>query len=63
MGLVQASENDIEGDKQKDVSGVKLIWDSKVEEMTQYYGHIVVDYMKFLSRGHLVARFERVTPC
>lgn len=63
MGLVQASENDINGDKHKDVSGVKLIWDSKVEEMTQYYGRIVIDYTKFLNRGHLVARFERVAPC
>jgi len=63
VDLVQASENDNEGDRQKNVNGVKFIWDSNIEQMTQYYGNIVIDYMKFLSRGRLVVRFERVSSC
>jgi len=63
VDLVQALENDNEGDRQKNVNGVKFIWNSNVEQMTQYYGNIVIDYMKFLSRGRLVVRFERVSSC
>ena len=63
MGLVQASEKDIDNDRKQELNGVTLTWDKQIDQMHRYYGGIIVDYVKYFTGGRFVVGFSGVSSC
>ncbi len=63
MGLVQASEKDIDQDRSFVEEGITLIWDKQVDNMTRFYGGLIVDYVRHLSGGRFIVAFSGASSC
>ena len=63
VGLVQAFDSVNPEHLSQEIQGVKIVWDRKVDQMTQYYGSLIVDYVKFFTKGRFVVAFDRASSC
>ena len=59
MGLVQVEPNDLSPAGKVEIDEVKIIWDEEVEQISQSYGKMIVDYVKGVFLERFIIRFER----
>lgn len=63
MGLVQASNEDLDNERHEKVQDITITWDRQVERMTHFYGELLVDYVKYFTGGRFIVAFSGASGC
>ncbi len=61
MGLVQADGEENGDNRSIDLSGLSVIWDQSVEELTAMYGGIKIDFVQSFYGAQLVVGFDGIS--
>jgi hypothetical protein len=61
LGLVQAEPDAVEKGREVKVEGIRFIWDAELENTSQQFGGLTLDYVKTFFGPKFTVGFENAT--